>query len=56
MTETPKDTDPDLPNFAETPAQAAAEANQAQLDAQAAVAEGVDGDGEGILAEEEGIS
>ncbi|WP_018179396.1 hypothetical protein [Jongsikchunia kroppenstedtii] len=43
-------------DLTETPAEAAAEAKQTQLDAQAAVAEEIDGDGEGILSEEEGLA
>lgn len=45
----------DLSSLAETPAEAAAEEQQAELDAREAVGGGLTGDGEGEIAEE-GIS
>ncbi|NMD55155.1 MULTISPECIES: hypothetical protein [Tsukamurella] len=48
--------DPDLSQLAETPAEAAAEAQRAELDAREAVGADLDGDDEGVLAEEEGLS
>ncbi|MCS3780866.1 hypothetical protein [Tsukamurella ocularis] len=46
----------DLASLAETPAEAAAEAQQAQLDAREAVGADLDDDGEDVFAGEEGIS
>ncbi|BDD83897.1 hypothetical protein TPB0596_36600 [Tsukamurella pulmonis] len=46
----------DLSGLAETPAEAAAEARQAQLDAREAVGADFDDDGDDEIAEEEGIS
>ncbi|MBS4103110.1 hypothetical protein [Tsukamurella paurometabola] len=46
----------DLSALAETPEEAAAEAQQAELDAREAVGADLDDDGENVIAEEEGIS
>jgi len=46
----------DPASLAETPDEAAAEAQQAELDAREAVGAGFDDDGEAVIAEEEGIS
>ncbi|WP_158636123.1 hypothetical protein [Tsukamurella sputi] len=48
--------DPDLSALAETPAEAAAEAKQAELDARESVGADLDDDGDAVIAEEEGLA
>ncbi len=53
MSETSKDPNPG--DLSETPAEAAAEAQEVQVQAQEAIGQDLGDDGEGLLAEEEGI-